>query len=397
MKKLFYPVVLLWLLFEIANVYFIMPMPGSQQMDSIQLAYFLHSWRWLFRILFLVLLVFSFSAAWRKRKWLLILSLLILGAVVYATNGPMTAGNMFRPIGQMTFAGEMENKINPEKLVIGVEINGEARAYPIQMIGYHHRVQDTVGGKIIFVTYCTVCRTGRVYEPVVKGKQESFRLVGMDHFNAMFEDKSTGSWWRQATGEACAGKLTGQQLPVVPNVQLTVKEWFRLYPQGKVLQWDPEFKEQYERMSKYDRGTSKSKLTGTDTGSWKEKSWVLGIDLGGVPHAYDWNLLKHRGWIADTIGGKTLLIMMHADTQSYSAWFVPTDISEFSKSPYYHKGLNILETNNFRFRYKGQIISNMAETEGRASKLEMQKAPVHQEFWHSWRTFHPGTVRYGFK
>jgi hypothetical protein len=70
------------------------------------------------------------------------------------------------------------------------------------------------------ITYCTVCRTGRVFEPVVNGKFEKFRLVGMDHFNAMFEDVTTKSWWRQVTGEAITGKLKGQQLPkyTVPNI-----------------------------------------------------------------------------------------------------------------------------------------------------------------------------------
>ena len=42
------------------------------------------------------------------------------------------------------------------------------------------------------VTYCTVCRTGRVFSPIVEGQPETFRLVGMDHFNAMFEDEGTG-------------------------------------------------------------------------------------------------------------------------------------------------------------------------------------------------------------
>jgi hypothetical protein len=48
-----------------------------------------------------------------------------------------------------------------------------------------------------------------VFSPVVDGRSETFRLVGMDHFNAMFEDASTHSWWRQANGEAIAGPSKG--------------------------------------------------------------------------------------------------------------------------------------------------------------------------------------------
>ena len=69
------------------------------------------------------------------------------------------------------------------------------------------------------ITYCTVCRTGRVYSPIVNGKLEKFRLVGMDHFNAMFEDETTKSWWQQATGIAIAGPLKGSRLEEIPSHQ----------------------------------------------------------------------------------------------------------------------------------------------------------------------------------
>ena len=64
-----------------------------------------------------------------------------------------------------------ENKVAKDKLVVGVEINGEAKAYPIEIIGYHHQVQDTLASESIMVTYCTVCRTGRVYSPFINGKR----------------------------------------------------------------------------------------------------------------------------------------------------------------------------------------------------------------------------------
>lgn len=45
-----------------------------------------------------------------------------------------------------------DNKVANEKIVIGVVREGEARAYPIQFIGYHHQVLDTLAGKPIMVT-----------------------------------------------------------------------------------------------------------------------------------------------------------------------------------------------------------------------------------------------------
>jgi hypothetical protein len=81
----------------------------------------------------------------------------------------------------------------------------------------------------MMITYCTVCRTGSVYLPFVNGKYEQFRLVGMDHFNAMFEDQTTGSWWQQATGESITGKLKGNLLRV-SSEQVSLASWLRQYP-----------------------------------------------------------------------------------------------------------------------------------------------------------------------
>ncbi|HUM65593.1 MAG TPA: hypothetical protein PLV32_07110, partial [Chitinophagaceae bacterium] len=98
MKKFFWFGWLGLLLFEVANVYFIMPMPGSQQMNSLDAAYFLYKWRWAFRILFGLMIVAGLlRAKWHRRgKWALILPLGILAAVIYMANFKMAADAMFR-------------------------------------------------------------------------------------------------------------------------------------------------------------------------------------------------------------------------------------------------------------------------------------------------------------
>src|ERR1700712_5440862 len=96
MKKLFYTGLIGLIIFEIANVYFIMPMPGSQRMNSIDLAYFLHRWRWIFRILFAVFLLIGLSGSNWKRTWTLAIPLLFLGLVIYVLNFKMAADAMFK-------------------------------------------------------------------------------------------------------------------------------------------------------------------------------------------------------------------------------------------------------------------------------------------------------------
>ncbi len=294
MKKTFYIGLIGLILFEIANVYFIMPMPGSQQMNSIDLAYFLYKWRWVLRGLFAGMILIGLLKTNWKHKWTLAIPLLLLAVVIYMANFNMAADHMFYKPNTIVMATAAGNKVDSNRLVIGVVNNGEAKAYPIRFMGYHHQLQDTVGGKPLLITYCTVCRTGRVYEPIVNGKPEKFRLAGMDHFNAMLEDVTTKSWWRQATGEAITGELKGQKLPEFYSTQTSLTKWLELNPNTLVMQEDPAFKNEYDTTGKFESGKSTSKLTGTDSLSWKDKSWVVGVKVGKEKKAYDWSELKTK-------------------------------------------------------------------------------------------------------
>ena len=380
MKNVFWFGLIGLLLFEIANVYFIMPMPGSQRMNSIDLAYFLYIWRWVFRGLFGAMIILGLlRAQWkRRRKWWLALPIVILLAVVYMTNFVMAADHMFYQPSSVNLVDATANKVDTNRLVLGVVNNGEAKAYPIQFLGYHHQVQDTVGGKPVIVTYCTVCRTGRVFEPMINGKHEQFRLVGMDHFNAMFEDKSTKSWWRQVSGEAITGDLKGQRLPEVFSTQTSLSEWLRLNPQSLVMQADPAFLKSYDSTLKYESGASRSSLTGTDSLSWNDKSWVIGIKVGDERKAYDWNKLKEERIIHDSVGKTPVLIVLSKNDRSFFAFERPAN-SAFSLMN------DSLTFNGRHYRINGTGID---------TSWSLKALPAYQEFWHSWRTFNPGTQRY---
>lgn len=378
MKKVFGFGCLFLFLFEIANVYFIMPMPGSQRMNSIELAYFLHRWRWVFRAFFGFMILAGLVRADWKRKWVPVIPLLLLGAVIYLVNFKMAADVMFSQPGQISTVGADKNKVDSNRLVIGVVINGKAKAYPIRFLGYHHHIQDELGGRKILVTYCTVCRTGRVYEPVVNGKYETFRLVGMDQFNAMLEDHGTKSWWQQATGRAVSGKLKGQQLPELNSTQTTLAKWLSLYPSSQVLQADPSFEKSYPNDTQYEDGSSRKTLTGTDSLSWKDKSWIVGITVNGDTKAYDWNRLKREKLIQDDLGGKAILLLLSDDNRSFFA-FEKTGTEPVT----FQQDTLLIGTKRYSLDGRGVDTAHV-----------LNPITAYQEFWHSWRTFHPGTKKY---
>ncbi|MGZ3852661.1 MAG: DUF3179 domain-containing (seleno)protein, partial [Flavisolibacter sp.] len=332
----------------------------------------------IFRIIFLLLIISALFLSTWVNKWMWTIPIVFAAGIIYMANFRMAADHMFRKTKSLLLAGAATNAVDKNRLIIGVNIGGQAKAYPIQFLGYHHQVIDTIGGKLLMITYCTVCRSGRVFEPIVNGKPEEFRLVGMDHFNAMFEDKTTRSWWRQETGEAIAGKLKGYHLPEVFSVQTSLAKWLQLYPNSLIMQPDPNFTKNYDSTFRFETGKSKSSLTGTDSLSWKDKSWVVALTVGKNSKAYDWNRLKKERIINDRISDTPVLVVLANDNNSFFAFVRPSD-SAFSIIG------DTLLSGEGKYMIDGTAIN---------SKASLRPLPAYQEFWHSWKTFHPGTERY---
>lgn len=381
---------ILLIIFECLRVYLIMPMPGSQTFNSIDLAYFLGANKNSIRILLYLIILLPFikiikgNSTWEK-VGLGILSLVYI-AIFYVFTFMMEADKMFLQPTHTYFYKIAENKIPIDKLVIGVSENGIDKAYPIQLIGYHHQVRDSIGQTPIIVTYCTVCRTGRVYSPMVNGKLENFRLVGMDHFNAMFEDATTKSWWRQANGECIAGPLKGYKLKEINSEQLSLKAWFRKHPNAEVLQPDEKFAATFEKMDSYDKGKSKSNLTKRDTASWQFKSWVLGIDIGESAKTYDWNYLEKNKIIQDSLPSLPILILLENDSASFHAYnrTVNNMSLQFQKS-----NDSLMDTYSQSLWNEDGIC-----IDGKLKGLSLTPIASYQEYLHSWEYFHPKSKRY---
>ena len=381
---------LLLILFECARVYLIMPMPGSQNFDSIEIAYFLGSNKWIIRLIGYLLVSVPLVLILRngvKKEKLIIGGLTAMYLIVfYVFTFQMEADKMFYQPTKVVTTSLSKNKIPDNKLVIGVVIDSVASAYPIQLIGYHHQVVDTMIGHPIMVTYCTVCRTGRIYSLIVNGKQETFRLVGMDHFNAMFEDATTKSWWRQSTGECIAGPLKGYKLKEFKSEQLILSAWARIHPNTQILQPDPLFKEEFEQMDTYDKGISRGDLTKRDTTSWKNKSWVLGIQDGANAKTYDWNQLTKHRIIQDSLPNNPIVILLENDTVSFHAYsrVVNKEILIFHK-----KQDSIWDVNTgSKWNYEGVCV------DGKLKGNMLKSVRCYQEFLHSWEFFHPQSIRY---
>jgi hypothetical protein len=378
--------ILLLIALELFKVYFIMPFPGSQRSETVDLAYFIHGNIFWFRTIGYLIILFPivhfFTVGKSTSKVLVSLALLLYGVVFYLFNYRFLAEKMFHQPETKTFAFSSQSSVPLQQLVVGVTNNGKSKAYPIEIIGYHHQVRDTVGGKPVMVTYCTVCRTGRVFSPVVDGKLENFRLVGMDHFNAMFEDESTKSWWRQVSGEAIAGPLKGYALEEIFSEQMTLRAWLALHPNTEIMQPDAVFTPDYNDLKGFDKGTIQSGLEKRDSLSWKEKSWVVGVQQGMAARAYDWNDLVRERVINDTLNTIPIVIVLERDSATFRVFNRDSLEFEFQNEKLFDK-----QTGS-QWSWAGE------GTAGPLAGKSLNVIQSYQEFWHSWKTFHPQTSQF---
>jgi hypothetical protein len=196
-------------------VLLLMPViPDLQRWDSVTVSYVLYTTRWVLFSTGLVAVVFSIIRPWtqstRRRKIITISCGIISLLPMLLIPRFMSAERIFQAPTSFTFSPATTDDVDLRCMV--VSIGSTRKAYPIDVIAYHHLIADHVETTPVLVTYCTMCHSGRVFSPVVDGVVEQFRLVGANQFNAMMEDGTTGSWWYQATGECIAGPRKGMQL-----------------------------------------------------------------------------------------------------------------------------------------------------------------------------------------
>jgi hypothetical protein len=98
----------------------------------------------------LTYMLWRVSGRWGK-------SVLTLAMLVVTSSAVMAHLNyfewMFHPIAGPQFLAQSASKLDPKEMIMAVRVTGDARAYPISQMAYHHVLNDVVGGVPIAVTY----------------------------------------------------------------------------------------------------------------------------------------------------------------------------------------------------------------------------------------------------
>jgi Protein of unknown function (DUF3179) len=213
--------------------------------------------------------------------------------------------------------------------VFGVSINGDPRAYPLRIMGWHEMFNETIGGVPVALAYCTLCSAGILFETHVEGRKKPL-IFGSSGFlyrsNKLMFDRETDSLWNQFTGEPVSGPLvnSGLRLKIRPVTITTWKAWRAANPDTKVLSLDTGFKRDYGSGIVYaDYFASPDLMFPAfvrDESQVKRKDYVFGIRELDVARAWPLAAFGEKPVINDSFAGRPVVLIGNARSRTVRAY-----------------------------------------------------------------------------
>jgi len=286
--------------------------------------------------------------------------------------------------------------LSAEDDVIGVERDGEARAYPLSILNWHEVVNDEFAGPLL-VTYCPLCGSGVTAERRVDGEVTRFGVSGLLwNSDLVMYDEKTASLWSQLIGTAIRGPRAGTSLSFVPSTLTTWGAWTETHPQTQVLLPPPEsgtIAEDGSRSYGRDpyRGYDSSESIGIGYNDFQDdrlhpKAWVVGVRHGGQAKAYPTTELGFDATVEDTVGGLSIVVTT-TDEGSLAAYERAVDDETLSFS---NAGPMHLRAGGSRWnKVSGRAV------DGPFEGTTLTRANDRSElFWFAWADFYPDTEVY---
>lgn len=344
----------------------------------------------------LALVVLRPRQAIRFRRW--------IGRRIRRVLGREPSGRALLPLGPATLrfcqplarprmvpAAEADH-MRDDDIVLGLAIDGQARAYPWWILDDHHVANDVIGTRPITVLLCEVCSSGLAFDPVVNGRVLTFQQRHLYNGTITMDDHQTGSVWYPVTGTAVVGELQGATLPLLPLSQMEWRAWQELHPDSWVLA-----AEHGSRTGHGSGHTIGSPRVGPhmrqSIAHWDERlphnTLVVTVDSEGASKVYPLAALRDaEGVVNDEIAGQPVAVFHHLAPGSYGALAFSRTAGgrtlTFTPGP---RGPTDRETGSV-WTTEGKAV------EGPLAGTELRFVPSHVSEWYIIGTAHPGIEIY---
>lgn len=270
-----------------------------------------------------------------------------------------------------------------DDLVFGLEINGDVRAYPLRIMGWHEMLNDVVGGVPVALAYCTLCGSGILFETAVEGRDAPF-VFGSSGFlyrsNKLMFDRETDSLWNQFTGEPVSGPLRGSgiALKIRPVTIARWADWRATHPDSRVLSMETGYRRNYGSGVVYrDYFASPDLMFPVITGDVTNpapKDHVYGVRTAGGAKAWPLAVFAPGVVINDTVGLDEVVLLGDGAAQTVRAYRRDGRTFQASTEPMALRDASGVWT--------------VGETELRGpGGTRLPRVPGHVAYWFAWNSY----------
>ena len=289
--------------------------------------------------------------------------------------------------------------------VIIFELDGDVRAYPLQILIWHEIVNDVVGGEPVAVTFCPLCNSAIVFQSTLDGVVYDFGTSGKLRFSDLVMwDRQTESWWQQFTGEAIVGKLAGKRLTILPAAIVSWEDFKAANPDGKVLSRDTGFSRSYGEnpYGGYDRVDNPPFLFRQETdGRLPPKERVAAVSIGDADAAFPFSILEKERVVNYKVGDRDVVVFFKSGTASALDRRSIRDSRDIGAAGVFDPRV---DDRKLTFRAEGDtIVDNETgsvwnilgeATEGPLNGKSLTRFVHGDHFWFAWGAFKPDTKIY---
>lgn len=274
--------------------------------------------------------------------------------------------------------------------VVGLNVNGDIRAYPLQILVWHEIVNDNVGGTPVAVTYCPLCFTNQVFNRTVDGQTVEFGTSGkLYNSNLVMYDRNSNSLWSQALGQAIVGKQAGLKLDRIPFDVAFWREWKQLYPDTNVLSRDTGSSRPYgaDPYGSYYSNNDLFFPVSNKDDRLELKEIIVGLENGGQFKAYKLQQIQDTRVINDRIGDKSLALF---SLYPFMVRVFDSTLDGQKLEFQYNKNSSKITDKQTGSEWNFDGIGTAGPMKGK----HLLRLPYDEGFWFEWVAFHPKTALY---
>lgn len=283
-----------------------------------------------------------------------------------------------------------------------IEIEEDARFYPLSVMTRHEIVNDEVGGIPVAVTYCPLCNTALVFDRRFEGETLRLGVSGLlRNSDLVMWDDVTQTLWQQVTGEAIVGRHAGKSLTPLASAIVRWADFRDTHPDGQALSSDQGFGLVYGS-NPYEFYSSRSRPYNFYSGEIDDRfpamERVVGISVNGIDKAYPFSLINKVRVVHDNLAGQELVVFWGAsDTADALDSGLIADAIGIGTGIVYNpfvdgERLTFVASGDTEFvdNETGTTWSILGKaTSGELAGEELELLPHRNEFWFAWQAFFP--------